>query len=108
MTFECSPTADLATCESFGLYKTPLPISTNNHLVLDLLSFTSTSEKNPPVNRTFEATAHAAGDENAPKCLPVMEGMRSTLTSLVSLCAKEKRLEQKDLLHQFHHSSVKL
>ena len=42
MTLECSPTADLKTCESFGLYKTPLPISTNNHLVLDLLSFTST------------------------------------------------------------------
>ena len=28
MTLECSPTADLASCESFGLYKLPLPVST--------------------------------------------------------------------------------
>ncbi|CAE7945372.1 unnamed protein product [Symbiodinium sp. KB8] len=26
MTLECSPTADLATCAAFGLYKTPLPV----------------------------------------------------------------------------------
>ena len=45
MTLECSPTANLATGESFGLYKTPPPASTNNHLVLDLRSLTSTLKK---------------------------------------------------------------
>ena len=39
MTLECSPTADLASRESFGLYKTHPPISTNNHLVLDHFKF---------------------------------------------------------------------
>ena len=40
MTLEHTPTADYATCEAFGLNRTVLPVSTNNHLVLDLLCFT--------------------------------------------------------------------
>ena len=40
MTLEHTPTADYATCEAFGLRRTVLPVSTNNHLVLDLLCFT--------------------------------------------------------------------
>ena len=40
MKLEHTPTADYATCEAFGLNRTVLPVSTNNHLVLNLLCFT--------------------------------------------------------------------
>ena len=40
MTLEHTPTADCATCEAFGLNRTVLPVSTSNHLILDLLCFT--------------------------------------------------------------------
>ena len=53
---ECSPAA---TCESFGLCKTPLPVSTSNHLPLDFSSFTSTWKKGQGDYRSFEATASA-------------------------------------------------
>ena len=67
MTLDCNPTADLASCESFGLHKTPLRVSTTNHLELDLLSsFTTTWKKNHPT-----ASAHAAGDEK--KADPTVE-----------------------------------
>ena len=40
MTLEHTPTADYATCEASGLNRTVLPVSANNHLILDLLCFT--------------------------------------------------------------------
>ena len=40
MTLEHTPTADYATCEAFGRSRTVVPVSTNNHLIPDLLCFT--------------------------------------------------------------------
>ena len=40
LSLEHTPTADYATREAFGLNRTVLPVSTNNHLILDLLCFT--------------------------------------------------------------------
>ena len=57
MSLEHTPTADYATCEAFGLNRTVLPVSTNNHLILDLLCFT----RGPTYNmRDEEATSFRA------------------------------------------------
>ena len=81
MTLECSPTADLATCDAFGLYKTPLPISTNNHLVLDLLGFTSTRKYPAKSGSSFQVSESALGSGSAPegRC-PACEGMHRAHT----------------------------
>ena len=81
MTLECSPTADLATCAAFGLYKTPLPVSTNNHLVLDLLGFTSTRKYPAKSGSSFQVSDSALGSGSAPegRC-PACEGKKRAHT----------------------------
>ena len=106
MSFECSPAADLATCESFGLHQTPLPISTNDNYLGWICSALL-----PPGRRILRPIVLLKPrlTQQVMKihlsALPAMEGMRSTPTSLAAKSTKEKSLQQRDLLNQ-HHQQV--
>ena len=67
MTLEHTPTADYATCEAFGVNRTVLPVSTNNHLVLDFLCFTRgpTCNMRDEVQTSFRATTLEENHEDS-------------------------------------------
>ena len=52
MTMELSPEVDLLTCHALGMVKYPIPVSTSNHILVDLANLKHTPDE---LNSSFLA-----------------------------------------------------